>query len=317
MRVSASVAAVSAALSMAVPVTEGADSPVHYPQLGVRETIETYRTVQQVELKLHIFTRIHRGQAPAPAGRTAIVLFFGGGWKSGTTAQFKPHSQYFASRGAVAITPEYRIRNVHQSTARQSVMDAMSAIRWVRKNAQRLGINPRQVVAGGGSAGGHLAAAVATLPDFQESREDSEVSCIPDGLLLFNPALDLRHEAFQLEEDSERYQDILARLGTTPEKISPILHVPEKAPPTIIFHGRDDPTVPFSQATAFQTAWSPHGICEVQGYAGQKHGFFNFNRKNSFFRQTVEAADRFLVEHGFLQGASTIKEFEVTIRAAE
>ncbi|MFP6762550.1 MAG: alpha/beta hydrolase fold domain-containing protein [Planctomycetaceae bacterium] len=315
MKVSAFVAALSGAFSIAVPVIQGADPPTHYPKLGVTETRETYKTVQQTKLQLHIFTCSRPDQVPVPAGRTAIVFFFGGGWKGGTTTQFKPHAQYFATRGVVAVTPEYRIRNVHQSTAIQSVSDAMSAIRWVRKNAQRLGIDPQKVIAAGGSAGGHLAAAAATLPDFHEPQAGSAVSCVPDGLLLFNPALDLRHEAFHLEEDSERYQDILSRLGTTPGKISPTLHVPEKAPPTIIFHGRDDPTVPFSQVTAFQTAWSKHGICEVKGYAGQTHGFFNFNRKNGYFRKTVEAADRFLVEHGFLEGAPTIQELEATVRS--
>jgi len=304
-------------------VPQAAAAPIHYPQLGLVETTETYRTIQQADLKLHIFTRSGSEKTPPPAGRTAIVLFFGGGWKSGTPAQFKPHALYFASRGAVAMTPEYRIRNIHQSTAKQSVLDAMSAIRWIRRNAQRLGINPHKVVAGGGSAGGHLAAALATLSDLQEFRADlqefretSEVSCSPDGLLLFNPALDLRHTAFQLAEDSARYQDILARLGTTPEKISPVLHVPQKVPPAMIFHGRDDLTVPFAQATAFQAVWSRHGDCRVEGYAGQTHGFFNLNRNNSYFRQTVEAADRFLIERGFLRGEPRIRELEAAIRAA-
>ena len=313
MRFLASVAALSIAVFSSV--ADAADVPVNYPKLGVVRTTETYKTVGDVELKVHVFAQAFAGHAPTPPGRTAIVFFFGGGWKSGTTAQFEPHSQYFATRGAVAITPEYRIRNEHQSTATQSVMDAKSAIRWVRKNAKRLGIDPKKVVAGGGSAGGHLAAAVATLPEFDEPGEDTSISCIPNGLLLFNPALDLRHEAFNIERDSERYQDILSRLGAPPEHLSPILNLRLKAPPAIIFHGEDDPTVPFKQATEFQKGWSKHGICEVKGYAGQEHGFFNINRKNEYFRLTTEAADRFLVKHGFLKGEPTIQELEAAIRS--
>lgn len=298
----------------AIQLAHAKDTAVNYPKVGVVRTTETYKTVGDVELKAHIFQIAFPGHAPVPKGRTAIVFFFGGGWKSGTTAQFQPHSQYFATRNVVAITPEYRVRNKHKSTAIQSVEDAKSAIRWVRQNAKRLGIDPNKVVAGGGSAGGHLAAAVATLPD--EAGEGRKVSCVPDALLLFNPALDLRHEAFKIAKDSERYQDILSRLGTTPEKISPTLHVPKKAPPAIIFHGEDDPTVPYSQATAFAKVWSKHGVCEVKGYAGQAHGFFNLNRNNEYFRLTTEAADRFLVKHGFLEGSPSIKEHEAAIRAS-
>lgn len=314
MRVLAAVAALSLVTSLSAAA---ADATVNYQELGVVRTTETYKTVGDVELKLHIFDEARPGHASVPKGRTAIVFFFGGGWKSGSTTQFEPHAKYFATRGAVAITPEYRIRNEHKSTASQSVMDAKSAIRWVRKHAKRLGIDPKKVVAGGGSAGGHLAAAVATLPEFDEPGEDTSISCVPNALLLFNPALDLRHEAFNIEKDSERYQDILSRLGTTPEKISPTLHIAKKAPPAIIFHGEDDPTVPFAQATAFASGWSKHGLCEVKGYEGQAHGFFNLNRKNEYFRLTTEAADQFLVKQGFLTGPPTIKELEATIRSGK
>ena len=294
-----------------------ADAPVNYSKLGVTRTTETYKTVGDIELKLHIFDMARPGHTPTPEGRTAIVFFFGGGWKSGTTTQFEPHSKYFATRGALAITPEYRNRNKHNSTATQSVMDAKSAIRRVRRNATRLGVDPAKVVAGGGSAGGHLAAAVATLPEFDEPGEDTSISCIPNGLLLFNPAVALRHEAFNIERDSDRYRDIRARLGTIPEHISPVLNMREKAPPAIIFHGEDDPTVPFAQATAFAKGWSKHGICEVKGYKGQAHGFFNLNRKNDYFRLTTEAADQFLVKHGLLAGTPTVRELEETIRSGK
>ena len=290
------------------------DTTVNYPKVGVVRTTETYKTVGDVELKAHIFQIVFPGHAPVPEGRTAIVFFFGGGWKSGTAVHFQPHSQYFATRNVVAITPEYRIYDKHKSTVFQCVEDAKSAIRWVRQNAKRLGIDPNKVVAGGGSAGGHLAAALAKLPD--EPGEGRKVSYAPNALLLFNPVLDMRHEAFKIAKDSENYRALFARLGTTPEKLSPTLHVPKKAPPAIIFHGEDDSDVPYSQATAFAKVWSKHGVCEVKGYAGQSHGFFNLDRNNQYFRLTTEAADRFLVKHGFLKGSPSIREREAAIRAS-
>ena len=57
-------------------------------------------------------------------------------------------------------------------------------------------------------------------------------------------------------------------------------------------------------------------MCEVKGYAGQSHGFFNLDRNNQYFRLTTEAADRFLVKHGFLKGSPSIREREAAIRAS-
>ena len=111
-----------------------------------------YKRVDDVELKLHIFEPPDR-QANKPV--PAIVFFFGGGWVGGTPTQFYHQCDYLASRGMMAISAEYRIKSKHGTTPFECVADGKSAIRWVRANAERLGINPDKIVAGGGSAGGH------------------------------------------------------------------------------------------------------------------------------------------------------------------
>ena len=98
--------------------------------------------------------------------RPVIVFFFGGGWKNGSFTQFVPQSEYFATRGIVAFSADYRIESKHKTTPDVCVEDAKSAIRWVRANAGKLGIDPNKVIASGGSAGGHLAAATAAYPEF-------------------------------------------------------------------------------------------------------------------------------------------------------
>ena len=90
----------------------------------------------------------------------------------------------------VAMAAEYRVKSRHNTTPFECVMDGKSALRWIRKNAAKLGVDPERIGAGGGSAGGHVAAAVATVPGLNEEGEDLSISCLPDTLVLFNPVYD-------------------------------------------------------------------------------------------------------------------------------
>lgn len=265
-----------------------------YPPTLEGAAVETYKEVNGVKLKLWIF----QPEAKAAPGtkRPAIVFFFGGGWSGGSPAQFERQARHLASRGMVAMVADYRVATRHQVKAVSCVADAKSAVRWVRRNAERLGIDPARVAAGGGSAGGHLAAATATLPGLDEAGEDKNVSAVPDALVLFNPALVLAPvEGLDLKGFEAR--TTADRFGCEPREISPIHNVRAGLPPTLILHGRADTTVPFSSAEAFGAAMKKAGNrCEVVGYEGQPHGFFN----GPGYEQTLAEADKFLVSLGYL-----------------
>ncbi|MCP4046822.1 MAG: alpha/beta hydrolase, partial [Gammaproteobacteria bacterium] len=147
----------------------------------------TYKIVGETELKLHIFTPSDHKLSDK---RAAIVFFFGGGWNSGSPSQFYPHCSHLASRGMVCMSADYRVRDRNSTTPRESVMDGKSAVRWIRVNAGELGIDPDRIVAGGGSAGGQVAAATGTTSGFEEENEDTDVSSRPNALVLFNPVFD-------------------------------------------------------------------------------------------------------------------------------
>src|SRR6185503_1822467 len=112
----------------------------------------------------------------------AIVFFFGGGWTNGSPGQFEEHCKHLGSRGLVAITADYRVASRQQVKAVSCVADAKSAIRYVRKEAARLGIDPDRIVAGGGSAGGHIAACTGTIDGFDEAGEDKSISSVPNAM---------------------------------------------------------------------------------------------------------------------------------------
>jgi acetyl esterase len=147
---------------------------------GPDETL-SYKKIGEVDLKLHIFNP--EGHKTSDR-RPAIVFFFGGGWNSGTASQFHPQCAHLASRGMVAISADYRVAKTHGTTPRECVQDGKSAIRWVRQHAKELGIDPERLAAGGGSAGGQVAAATGTLTKFEEEGEDLQISSRPNALVL-------------------------------------------------------------------------------------------------------------------------------------
>ena len=143
-----------------------------YPPVLPGTKAETYRQVGSTELKVWIFEPADKATQPRPA----IVFFFGGGWTGGTPAQFEPQSRHLASRGMIALVADYRVKSRQDAKPADCVADAKACVRWVRANAGRLGIDPTRLAVGGGSAGGHLAAAVATLPGLDAATDDKAVS---------------------------------------------------------------------------------------------------------------------------------------------
>ncbi|REK08204.1 MAG: alpha/beta hydrolase [Planctomycetota bacterium] len=267
---------------------------------------EVYKTVGDTKLKIYIFEPENLDkQDPRPA----IVFFFGGGWRSGSPRQFGPHCKYLASRGMVAMAADYRVSSRHGVKAVDCVRDAKSAVRWIRANAERLGVDPNRIAAAGGSAGGHLAASTGTLPDFDEPNEDASISSRPNAMLLFNPAVILA-PTDAVELDPERLVSRIERMGAEPQAMSPYHHIAADTPPTAIFHGTEDRTVAHDTVEAFAEAMQQAGNrCELHSYEEEGHGFFNFGRRgNKMFVATLTDADRFLKSLGYVEGEPTVEE---------
>ena len=285
--------------SLSLLLSVSAPAAPTYPPTFADARTEVYKTVGDTKLSLYIF------EPPATAAKTnrpAIVFFFGGGWTSGSPGQFEQHCRALAARGMVAITADYRVSSRQQAKPIDCVADAKSALRWVRANASRLGVDPQRIAAGGGSAGGHLAAATATVPGFETPGDDTKISSVPNALVLFNPALVLAPlPGLELANFGDRVP--AERMGTDPKNLSPAHHVKKGTPPAIIFHGKADTTVPYATAEAFTAAMKAAGNrCELVGTEGARHGFFNYGRgDNSDYRATLTATDSFLVSLGWLR----------------
>jgi len=255
---------------------------------------ELYKTVGDVKLYLHVVTPA--GHKPADK-RPAIVFFFGGGWVGGSPGQFEEHCRYLASRGMVAMAADYRVKTRHDTTPRECVQDGKSAVRWIRANAARLGIDPDRIAAGGGSAGGHVAAATGTLADMEEPGEDASISSKPNALVLFNPVYDNGPEGYGYDRVKDYWKEI-----------SPLHNITPGVPPTIVFLGTEDKLIPVATAEKYKAEMEAAGSrCDLHLYEGQPHGFFNFKKaEGKYYRQTVHEMDKFLASLGYLEGEPTI-----------
>jgi acetyl esterase/lipase len=279
----------------------------NYPPMLDDATVEVYKEIGDVKLNIYIFTpENHKSSDKRPA----IVFFFGGGWNSGSPAQFQYHCRYLASRGMVAMTADYRVFSRHKTRANKCVADGKSAVRWIRTHAARLGIDPDRVASGGGSAGGHVAACTGTIKGMDEPGEDMSISSKPNAMVLFNPATVLAPvEGMKMKpNDKKRMATLEVRLGVEPTKLSPYHNVTSEAPPTIIFHGTGDTTVPFVTARLFTDKMDSEGnLCQLVSFKDRPHGFFNYKGSSKDYIATVRAMDEFLAEQGFLKGKPTIK----------
>ncbi len=246
-----------------------------------------YKQTPQGDLRLFGFFPPERKTA---SGDPAIVFFFGGGWRGGTPAQFFPFCRYLADHGMAAFSAEYRVLTRHNTAPDACVEDSKFCLTWMRGHAGELGIDTGKLAAGGGSAGGHVAACTATARGFLESGRNAADYRGPEACVLFNPVLKAGPDTRWFERMEPFYPDI-----------SPIDGVRPGLPPTLVLHGTGDTTVPVDHTIEFAQRMAEAGNrCEVELYEGAGHGFFNYKEgDNPYFLRTRDRMHAFLFELGF------------------
>jgi acetyl esterase/lipase len=273
-------------LLAAVGCAEPAPAPV--PETG----IQIYKTVDGRDL----VARVYRPAGPALGqGLAAAILVHGGGWTMGEPGWMEARGQRLASLGVVAVAVEYRLSDQASVTPLEAMADVRDALRWMRRNATSLGIDPDRIAALGVSAGGHLAAAAAMIdPDPPDS-----ISAAPNAFLFWYPALSLAGDGW--------LQRIL--LDRAPvSSIDPVQHVKRGLPPTLIFVGANDSLTPLRGQEEFCARMQRAGnSCSIHVYPGLGHLFmknpWGEGNEPSDSAARVDAslrAERFLDSLGYL-----------------
>lgn len=224
--------------------------------------------------------------------RPAFIWFFGGGWTKGSPEKSVGWARTAAKLGLVGIAPDYRTRNRFDTSPLEAVADARAALRWVQDHAAELGIDPARIVVGGGSAGGHVAlwTAISKTPPGSDPNEAPKAQ--PAALILHCPVSDTS----LLKGYTPK------RFGEHAEALSPVSHLDPRMPPTLLFHGDADQTVPYSQSQALDEKYRATGnSIQFVTVPGGSHGFVG--ETPGWKDRTKEIMIEFLTKQGFIPSA--------------
>jgi acetyl esterase/lipase len=219
-------------------------------------SIRTYKTIGATELKAHIFF-----PADAVTGklRPAMIVLHGGGWNAGSPEWTYYDTERFAGLGMVAIAGEYRLSNQKDITPIEAMADVRDLIRWVRRNAGELAIDPHRIAVYGSSAGAHLAASAAVFPHDEEDK----ISALPDAMILLSPAVSII---------DDRWPQTLLGARAEVKSISPAENIGKRLPPAILIVGDADTETPLPAVRRFCDRAKPFGgTCELHVYPGVGH----------------------------------------------
>ena len=235
------------------------------------------------------------GDGGDPRARPVIVFLHGGGWRVGDKSEAVDYVDLYTTAGYAVASVNYRLSGTARFPAQ--ILDCKTAVRWVRANAGKYGIDPKRVGVLGLSAGGHLAAllgtseGVKTLEDRAQGSPDesSRVQAVvdvsgPTDLTIPTHSLIGKLSIDGLFGGSAQQKPELAKMG------NPALYAtPDDAPTLLIFGDKDDLVLPVN-ATILADALHKVGVpAEILTVHGGKHV--------PFFEQQQQAALGFFGEH--------------------
>ncbi len=208
------------------------------------------------------FPRAHAG-GPLPV----VVYLHGGRWSAGAKEDGRAVTELFARGGYFAVTVDYRLAGEAKFPA--AVQDVKAAIRFLRRNAEPLGIDPDRIGIWGHAAGGHLAALSALSANTPSLEGDIRT----DGVVVSSAvacAANVSGPGDLLRDDfNEAGRGIIAgwlgaadgpRARALARQASPVTHADEADPPILIIHGTNDPLVPIAQARSFHERLREAGV---------------------------------------------------------
>jgi acetyl esterase/lipase len=266
-----------------------ARSTPHVAELagGVRAMMNvTY--LSQAGRQEHLDLYVPTGPAPA-GGRPAILALPGGGWRWVRRSDLGAAVSQFAKDGYVVAVADYTYSSGAPGTHvwPTNFQDVQSAVRFLRQNAARYGIDSGRIAAWGESAGGNLAALLGTDPAgpigataLRPTRgvPNPSVSAAVEAVVDFYGPADLTRLYGESATDRPYLNTFL---GGTPSQVpdrytdaSPVTHVSPSSAPFLIFQGQDDTANVPDQSTELAAALKSAGVpVHLEIIPNTGHGF--------------------------------------------
>ena len=259
--------------------------------------------------------KIYYHKAEGKTGlKPAILFMHGGAWTGGSASTFFPYINYFALRGMVGISIDYRLIAKETDDIMNCIADCRAAIRFVKLHAKDLGVDTNQIVLSGESAGGHLAACMVMLESAGRKNQPAPAK----ALVLFNPVLNLATPTFikyldagllkkkNISADSLMNQESLVAKA---KAISPLFLSYQHVPKTLLINGTEDKTTPPHFAEQFAQNLNQIGSCKLVLLPNTAHAFAvaHYRAPEAITVSALETVDLFLKEAKLIKGNSIIK----------
>ena len=201
----------------------------------------------------------------------AVVIFPGGGYHIRAEHEGKGYAEFLQSKGVSSFVVDYR---VFPDCFPLPLLDARRAVRFVRANAEKFGIDPNKIAVMGSSAGGHLAAMESTYTEKIDGEGVDEIDgfdYIPNAQILCYPVLLNYYNEFSHQGS---YEALLGEdnLEFAP-KVDPVLNVTDTTPQAFIWHTAEDQGVNVINSYEYAKALRLHNVpVEMHIFPFGRHG---------------------------------------------
>jgi acetyl esterase/lipase len=257
-------------------------------ELEVFEGLE-YKTVDSISLQLDIYKQ-KKQKEKAPV----LIFIHGGSWSKGKRSDYLPYLVDYAMKGYVTATISYRLVKVAKYPA--AVEDVKCAIKWIKDNAEKYGIDPNRIALIGGSAGAHL----AMMAGYDSNKGINQCESTSNGKV--QAVVNLYGPVDLTTPYARETSGVTNFLGKTwqqaPELFlhaSPKTYITSDDPPTLTFHGTLDSLVPVSQADSLNSWLTQAGVVsEYHRLKGWPHTMDLAQKVNDYCQHHM---DIFLKKH--------------------
>lgn len=255
--------------------------------VGIEEAV-LIDTIDGRELRYDIFT-----PPGAPRNAPGVLLVHGGGWAQGEPAQLRGYGIFLGRLGYVCVSAAYRLSGEAKWPAQ--IHDTKAALRWMKANAERLGVDPDRIAVHGNSAGAHLALMVAATPnqpEFEGNGVHQGVDTSVRACIAIYPPVEIGPMPLQ-----GMFLALMGSSATAEDSraASPVSYARKDFPPTMLVHGTGDEIVPWKASRRMYDALVSEGApAELHLLEGLPHAF---DANSAYSKSIAGLIDLFLKRH--------------------